>query len=116
MSRISILALAAAMGATVGLASGAQAAPLPAMSANQVGGANGSVDSVQWRRYGYGPRWGYGPRYGYGPRWGYRRGYGGALAAGAALGIVGGAIAAGAASPYYGYPAYGPRYYDPYGW
>jgi len=60
------------------------------------------TEQVQYRRYG-GPRY-----YGGGPRY-YRRGGigpGGAIAAGAALGILGAAAAASAAPSYgYGYPA-----------
>ncbi len=82
----------------------AQAAPLPAAGKGLVGGVNGTVDQVHWRRGYYG---------GYG----YRRGnVGGALFAGAALGLIGGALAASAARrDYYyggyGYPAYGYGYY-----
>ncbi len=64
-------------------------------------------------RGGYGYHGGYGYRGGY-RHYGYRRGpgVGGALAAGAALGIIGGAIAASQAPRYYApAPAYG--YYDP---
>ena len=123
MSRFMTLALAGvtALGTSIGAVQTAQAAPLPALSGNQVGGANATVDNVGWRG-GYG---GYGYR-GYG----YRRNVGGALAAGAALGLIGGAIAASAAPRYryyggygYGYPAYGyggygyarPVYYGGYG-
>lgn len=65
-------------------------------------------------RPGY--RGGYGYHAGYGYRhYGYRRGpgIGGALAAGAALGIIGGAIAASQAPRYYPAPAYGYGYYGP---
>jgi len=134
MSRFMTLALAGAtaLGTSVGAVQTAQAAPLPALSGHQVGGANTAVDHVGWRRGGYygggyGWRGGYG---GYGYRgYGYRRNVGGALAAGAALGLIGGAIAASAAPRYgyygggyggygggyggYGYPAYG---YAPVGY
>ena len=55
-----------------------------------------NAEYAQYRRYGYAR-----PRARY-----YRRGYnrGGALAAGAALGILGGAAAAAAAPRYYGSP------------
>ncbi|MCJ2058251.1 hypothetical protein MKL09_17040 [Methylobacterium sp. J-048] len=132
MSRIttSVVAGASALAMIAGSFTAAEAAPLPAQSAVQVGGQNATVDNVGWRR-GY-----------YGGGYGYRRGYGGrvagAVAAGAALGIIGGALAASAAPRYgyyggYGYPAYGygyapvrsyaypaygyPAYgYDDYGW
>lgn len=111
MSRITTLALAGltAAGMTAASLPAAQAAPFPAMNAAQVGGPDATVDQVGWRRGYYGPRYGYG----YG-----RRNVGGALAAGAALGIIGGALAASAAPRYgyyggYGYPAYG--YYGGYG-
>lgn len=130
MSQITTLALGglAATGLTIAAVPSAEAAPLPALSAAQVGGAITTVDTVGWRR-GY-----YGPRYGYGYR---RRNAAGALFAGAALGLIGGAIAASAAPRYYGgygyydygyarpvgyygygYPAYGGYYggYYPYGW
>lgn len=120
MSRTTLLALAgaAAIGLTAGSLTGAQAAPLPALNAAQVGGPNATVDTVQWRGRGYG---GYRRGY-YGRGYGYRRGIGagGALAAGAALGLIGSAIAASAAPRYgyydgyygagYGYPAYGYSY------
>ncbi|MDP4005928.1 hypothetical protein [Methylobacterium sp. NEAU K] len=131
MSRIttSVVAGAAALTMIAGSFTAADAAPLPAQSAVLVGGHNAAVDTVGWRRGYYG---------GYG----YRRGYGGrvagAVAAGAALGLIGGALAASTAPRYgyyggygypaygygyapartYGYPAYGyPAYgYDYYGW
>ena len=138
MSRITTLTLAGLTAAslTVTAVPTAQAAPLPAMNAAQVGGGNTTVDTVGWRRGYYGGY--YGPRYGYG--YGYRRrNIGGALFAGAALGLIGGAIAASADPRYYGgygyydygyarpvgyyggygygYPAYGGYYgYGPYGW
>jgi hypothetical protein len=132
MSRIttSLVAGASALAMIAGSFTAAEAAPLPAQSAVQVGGPSTHIDTVGWRR-GY-----------YGGGYGYRRGYGGrvagAVAAGAALGIIGGALAASAAPRYgyyggYGYPAYGygyapvrsyaypaygyPAYgYDDYGW
>ncbi|AWN35549.1 hypothetical protein [Methylobacterium radiodurans] len=128
MSRFMTLALAGvtALGTSIGAAQTAQAAPLPALSGNQVGGTNATIDHVGWRGgyygRGYGWRGGYG---GYGYRgYGYRRNVGGALAAGAALGLIGGAIAASTAPRYgyyggygggygYGYPAYG---YAPVGY
>ncbi|GEP00877.1 hypothetical protein [Methylobacterium haplocladii] len=126
MSRFSSLALAGftAAGLTAATLPTAQAAPFPAITATQVGGTNATVDHVGWRRGYYGGY--YGPRYGYG--YGYRRNVGGALAAGAALGLIGTAIAASAAPrygyddygyarPVYGYPAYGYGGYGyPYGW
>ncbi|GEP02461.1 hypothetical protein [Methylobacterium oxalidis] len=131
MSRIMTLALAgtAAIGMTAGSFTAAEAAPLPALSSSQVGGPAGNVDQVRWRGGGYyGGYRGIGYR-GYGYRgYGYRRGVGGALAAGAALGIIGGAIAASSAprygyydgyygAGYGGYPAYGYGYsYPSYGY
>ncbi|MGV7032100.1 hypothetical protein [Methylobacterium symbioticum] len=111
MSRFMALALAGttALGMSAGTVGTAQAAPLPALTGVQVGGTAATVDTVGWRRGYYG---GYGYR-GYG----YRRNVGGALAAGAALGLIGGAIAASAAPRYgyyggygYGYPSYGYGY------
>lgn len=125
MSRFMTLALAGvtALGTSIGAVQTAQAAPLPALSGNQVGGADTTVDHVGWRRGYYGGGYGYRGGYGgYGYRgYGYRRNVGGALAAGAALGLIGGAIAASAAPRYgyygggygYGYPAYG---YAPVGY
>ncbi|WP_066925893.1 hypothetical protein, partial [Methylobacterium sp. CCH5-D2] len=114
MSRFMTLALAGvtALGTSIGAVQTAQAAPLPALSGNQVGGANATVDNVGWRGgyygRGYGWRGGYG---GYGYRgYGYRRNVGGALAAGAALGLIGGAIAASAAPRYGYYGGYGGGY------
>jgi hypothetical protein len=109
MSRIttSVVAGVSALAMIAGSFTAAEAAPLPAQSAVQVGGPSTQIDTVGWRRGYYG---------GYG----YRRGYGGrvagAVAAGAALGIIGGALAASAAPRYgyygggYGYPAYGYGY------
>ncbi|KNY22774.1 hypothetical protein [Methylobacterium sp. ARG-1] len=105
MSRIttSVVAGASALAMIAGSFTAAEAAPLPAQTAVQVGGPSTQIDTVGWRRGYYG---------GYG----YRRGYGGrvagAVAAGAALGIIGGALAASATPRYgyyggYGYPAYG---------
>ncbi len=110
MSRIATLAVgtATSLALVAGSLTTAQAAPLPARSAVQVAGDNAMVDHVRYRGYGYG--------------YGYRRGGGravGALAAGAALGLIGGAIAASAA-PRYGYydqgyaPAYGYGYAPAY--
>lgn len=103
MTRILSLALAGttAIGLSAGSFTAAQAAPLPALGAAQVAGDNVSVENVRYRGYGRG-------YYG-----GYRRGpgVGGALAAGAALGIIGGAIAASQA-PRYGYYDRGYGYYD----
>ena len=108
MSRATTLAVGAVatLATTAGSLTSVEAAPMPAQSAVAVAGHNATVDHVGYRR-GYGYRGGYG----------YRRGYGGraagALAAGAALGIIGGAIAASSAPRYgyygggYGYPAYG---------
>ena len=129
MSRFttSVVAGAAALAMITGSLTAAEAAPLPAQNAALVGGPNAAVDNVRWRG-------------GYYRNYGYRRGYGGrvagAVAAGAALGIIGGALAARAAPRYdyyggypaygygyapvqtYAYPAYGyPAYgYDDYGW
>lgn len=100
-----------ALGLAAGSFTAAEAAPLPTQSAAGVAGSNAAVDHVQYRRYG-----------GYRGGYGYRRGYGGraagALAAGAALGIIGGAVAASAAPRYYGgYPTYGYGYgYPAYGY
>jgi hypothetical protein len=108
MSCIKTLTVGAVALGLAGSITAAEAAPLPAQSAVGIAGQNAAVDHVQYRRYGYG---------GYGRGYGYRRGYGGraagALAAGAALGIIGGAVAASAAPRYYGgygYPAYGYGY------
>lgn len=98
MSRIATFAVGTvtSLALVAGTLTTAQAAPLPAQSAVKVAGENTAVDHVRYRGYGYG--------------YGYRRGYGGraagALAAGAALGIIGGALAASAA-PRYGYYDYG---------
>ena len=105
MTRILSLVLAGttAVGLSAGSFTAAQAAPMPALNAAQLAGGNASVENVRYRGgYGYGR---YGGGYGRGYYGGgYRRGPGvdGALAAGAALGIIGGAIAASQA-PRYGY-------------
>jgi len=92
---IRTLAVAAALAGASLLALPASAAPLaPATSAVATAQAGSDlVQTVQWRRYGYGPRY-------------YRRGP--AVGAGIAAGIIGGALAAGAlAAP----PP--PVYYEP---
>lgn len=98
MSRIMSLALAGttAVGMMAGSFTPSQAAPMPAVNAGQISGQAGHVEEVRYRGGGY-----YGG--GYGRGYGRRGiGAGGALAAGAALGIIGGALAASAA-PRYGY-------------
>lgn len=119
MSRIMSLALAGttALGLSAASLTGAEAAPFPATKSAVVGGPSANVDQVGWRRGGY-----------YRGGYAYRRrgiGPGGALAAGAAIGIIGGAIAASAAPRYYydrpaygySYPAYGYGYsYPAYGY
>lgn len=98
MSRIMSLALAGttAVGMMAGSFTPSQAAPMPAVNAGQIAGQAGHVEEVRYRGGGY-----YGG--GYGRGYGRRGiGAGGALAAGAALGIIGGALAASAA-PRYGY-------------
>ncbi|MBX9930496.1 MAG: hypothetical protein K2Y56_02985 [Methylobacterium sp.] len=114
MSRILTAALAGttAIGMMAGSFTPAQAAPLAAVTSAQIAGQAGHVEEVRYRGGYYGG--GYGRGYG-------RRGVGvgGALAAGAALGIIGGALAASAAPRYgyydYGYarPAYGYGYARP---
>jgi hypothetical protein len=88
--------------------------------------AEAGASTGTWR-YAQGYRYGY--RGAYRPYYGYRRyNRGGAVAAGVATGLALGALGAAAASPYYGYPAYGPapvysgdcywvnrRAYDPWG-
>lgn len=103
------LVVAAALAGGAILAAPASAAPLNAAGAIQAapGIDGGLVQSVQWRRYGYGPRY-------YGYR-GYRRGP--AIGAGVAAGIIGGALAAGALAappppPVY-YPGPAPVYVAP---
>lgn len=95
---IRTLAVAAALAGGTLLALPASAAPLAPAASTVATAQAGSdlVQTVQWRRYGYGPRY-------YG---GYRRGP--AVGAGIAAGIIGGALAAGAlAAP----PP--PVYYEP---
>ncbi len=95
---IRTLAVAAALAGGTLLALPASAAPLASATSAVATAQAGSdlVQTVQWRRYGYGPRY-------YG---GYRRGP--AVGAGIAAGIIGGALAAGAlAAP----PP--PVYYEP---
>ena len=97
--------LAAALVGGALMAAPASAAPMSAASGPILAlatGGNDLVETVQYRRYGYGP--GYGPRYGY--RGGYYRGgRGAAVGAGIAAGVIGGALAAGALA--------GPRYVEP---
>lgn len=97
MIRTLVVAAALAGGALFALpASASPLAPATsAMASTQAG--NDLVQTVQYRRYGYGPRY-------YG---GYRRGP--AVGAGVAAGIIGGALAAGALAappppPVYYYP------------
>ncbi len=113
MLRVTTLAAGLAAAGLAVAAPSAQAAPLPALNAAQVGGGAATVETVGWRRGYYGGGYGY---RGYGGGYGYRRrgiGAGGALAAGAALGLIGGALAASAA-PRYGY--YDRPYYGGYGY
>ncbi|WP_377848371.1 BA14K family protein [Bosea sp. UC22_33] len=104
---IRTLAVAAALAGGTLLALPASAAPLaPATSAVAAAQAGSDlVQTVQYRRYGYGPRY-------YG---GYRRGP--AVGAGIAAGIIGGALAAGALAapppPVYYYPEPAPVYVEP---
>lgn len=91
---IKTLTIAAALAGGAMIAAPASAAPLsaasgPALALAQSG--NDLVETVQYRRYGYG----YGPRYGYGYRGGYYGGRGAAVGAGIAAGAIG-ALAAGA--------------------
>ena len=117
MSRIPSTALAtvAALALAVSEMPAAQSAPLPSVTGARVGAPFAHVDRIRYRGGYYGGRGRYGYRRGIGP--------GGALAAGAALGLIGGALAAGAAPRYgyydegyarpaygYGYPAYGYGY------
>ncbi|MGY2050769.1 hypothetical protein [Methylobacterium sp. JK268] len=117
MSRMKSLIVAgtAVVALGTGLASTAEAAPLPAATSAAIAGPTAHIDQVRWRGGYYGG--GYRGYRGYGYR---RGGAGGALAAGAALGIIGGAIAASAAPRYYddgySYPAYGYRYAPAYGY
>lgn len=83
---IRTLAIAAAVAGGALIAAPASAAPLGAAAGSSASIAQSGpalVETVQWRRYGYGPRY-----------YGYRRGP--AVGAGIAAGIVGGALAAGA--------------------
>ena len=107
MTRIPFIAragVAALAVAACGLPA-AEAAPFIPASGAAMGDASARVDLVRYRGGYYGGR----------GRYGYRRGpgVGGALAAGAALGLIGGALAASAAPRYryydegYAYPAYG---------
>jgi len=90
MSRIATFAVGTvtSLALVAGSLTAAEAAPLPAQTGAKVAGENTAIDHVRYRGYGYG----------YGRGYGYRRGYGGraagALAAGAALGLIGGALAA----------------------
>ncbi|MGU3538540.1 hypothetical protein [Methylobacterium sp. A54F] len=125
MPRLNSLVPAAFLAATVAGLSPAAAAPLPALTAAQVGGPADALTQVGWYGRGYG-HGGYGRAYGYGRGYGYAgygrgygRGYGGGLAgaaiAGTALGLIGGGLAAAAAPSYYGgYGGYGygGGYYD----
>ncbi|HEY5795800.1 MAG TPA: BA14K family protein [Bosea sp. (in: a-proteobacteria)] len=98
---IKTLTLAAALVGGALMAAPATAAPIGAAAGPAVAlatGGNDLVETVQYRRYGYGPRYGY--RGGY-----YRGGRGAAVGAGIAAGVIGGALAAGALA--------GPRYYEP---
>ena len=93
--------LAAALIGGALMAVPASAAPMSAASGPTLElatGGNDLVETVQYRRYGYGPRYGY--RGGY-----YRGGRGAAVGAGIAAGVIGGALAAGALA--------GPRYVEP---
>lgn len=93
--------LAAALVGGALIAAPASAAPIGAASGPALALATGGsdlVETVQYRRYGYGPRYGY--RGGY-----YRGGRGAAVGAGIAAGVIGGALAAGALA--------GPRYVEP---
>jgi hypothetical protein len=92
----------------------ASALPIPAATAQSVGGEASLISDVRYRgrRYGYYRR-AYYPRYGY-----YRRNRAGAAIAGAALGIIGGLATAAAARSYYDDPYYGyyGGYYPAYGY
>ena len=88
---------------TGGIATSAQAMPLPVTSAAQIAGS-APTEHVQW--------WG---SWGWRGGWGWR-GYGGTLAAGA---VAGGLLGLAGASSYYsyGYPSYGYGYsYPSYGY
>lgn len=96
---IKSLTIAAVLVGGALLAAPASAAPIGAASGPALALAQGGsdlVETVQYRRYGYGPRYGYGYR---GPS------RGAAVGAGIAAGVLGGALAAGALA--------GPRYYEP---
>ncbi|OJV09576.1 MAG: hypothetical protein BGO20_02535 [Bosea sp. 67-29] len=95
---IKSLVVAAALAGGAVLAAPASAAPLNAAGAVQAMSHAGSdmTQTVQWRRYGYGPRY-----------YGYRRGP--AVGAGIAAGIIGGALAAVALAA----PPPPPVYYEP---
>ncbi|MDP3410404.1 BA14K family protein [Bosea sp. (in: a-proteobacteria)] len=98
---IKTFTLAAALIGGALMAAPASAAPVGAAAGPALAlasGANDLVETVQYRRYGYGPRYGY--RGGY-----YRGGRGAAVGAGIAAGVIGGALAAGALA--------GPRYVEP---
>jgi hypothetical protein len=98
---IKTFTLAAALIGGALLAAPASAAPIGSASGPSLAlatGGNDLVETVQYRRYGYGPRYGY--RGGY-----YRGGRGAAVGAGIAAGVIGGALAAGALA--------GPRYVEP---
>jgi hypothetical protein len=127
-ARLSRTLLAGAFVGTlaVGSSTSLEARPLPVTTAAAIAGA-APVDHVQWRAYrGYGGWGGHRWRGGWGGhRWGgyryHRRGWGGgAVAAGAALGLIGGLALASSAYSYpyygydYGYPAYSyyPAYYS----
>lgn len=92
------LTIAAALVGGALLGAPTNAAPINAAAAPGIALATGGSDlvaSVQYRRYGYGPRY-----YGYrGPS------PGAAVGAGIAAGVLGGALAAGALAA--------PRYYEP---
>lgn len=94
---IKTLTVAAALIGGALVAASASAAPIGAASGPALAlatGADGLVETVQYRRY-------------YGPGYGYYRGpsRGAAVGAGIAAGVLGGALAAGALA--------GPRYYEP---
>jgi hypothetical protein len=102
---IKTFVIAATLVGAGALAAPASAAPLaPATAALGQAADAPLVQTVQWRRYGYGPRYG-----GYYGRGYYGRGWRGpAVGAGVAAGILGGALAAGALAaprPVYSYPA-----------
>ena len=73
MTRLKILATAAAVAGGMGLASAAHAAPLAPVPAGVIAGDAAATDVT----YFYGPGYGYyGPRPVYRPYYGYRRFYG----------------------------------------